>query len=157
MFQVAFIENFLPANEATIALLCLESNHFYKGKRIIDEYLDEFKTLVCRSGYKEKLGIVMKFQRSLNVINSPISLLSLMLAVMCYLFILSIHLSDTMKIHLSRLIIDQLWNRQAFEHIPITLITRSPLGVPQHNSRAFETHACYLTRQVATTTPWKGL
>jgi hypothetical protein len=91
------------------------------------------------------------------VINSPILFLPLMLAVTCYLLILSIRLSDTMKIRLSRSILDKLWNQQAFEHIPIALITRSPLGAPQHNGRAFETHACYPTRQVATTTPWEGL
>jgi hypothetical protein len=91
------------------------------------------------------------------VINSPISFLSLTLVVTCHLFILSICLSDAMNIRLSRLIIDKLWNWQTFEHIPIALITRSLLGVSQHNGRAFETHACYPTRQVATTTPWEGL
>jgi hypothetical protein len=65
-FRVAFIENFLPADEATVALLHLESNRFYQGKRTVDEYLDKFKTLVCRSGYKEKLGIIMKFRHGLN-------------------------------------------------------------------------------------------
>jgi hypothetical protein len=60
-FQVAFIENFLPADEATVTLLRLESDRFYQGKRTVDKYLDKFKTLVHRSGYKEKLGIVMKF------------------------------------------------------------------------------------------------
>jgi hypothetical protein len=65
-FRVAFIENFLPADEATVALLRLESDRFYQGKRTVDEYLDEFKTLVRRSGYKERLGIVMKFRRGLN-------------------------------------------------------------------------------------------
>jgi hypothetical protein len=66
VFWIAFIENFLPANEATVALLHLESDHFYQGKHTINEYLNEFKTLVRRSGYKEKLGIVMKFRHSLN-------------------------------------------------------------------------------------------
>jgi hypothetical protein len=65
-FRVAFIENFLPANEATVTLLRLESDRFYQGKRTVDKYLNEFKTLVRHSGYKEKLGIVMKFRRGLN-------------------------------------------------------------------------------------------
>jgi hypothetical protein len=66
VFHVAFIENFLPANESTAAILHLESDHFYQGKRTVDEYLDEFKALMRRSGYKEKLGIIIKFRRSLN-------------------------------------------------------------------------------------------
>jgi hypothetical protein len=65
-FCVAFIENFLPANESTAAILRLESDRFYQGKRTVDEYLDEFKALVRRSGYKEKLGIVIKFRHGLN-------------------------------------------------------------------------------------------
>jgi hypothetical protein len=46
--------------------LHLESDRFYQGKRTVNEYLDEFKALVRRSGYKEKLGIVIKFRRGLN-------------------------------------------------------------------------------------------
>jgi hypothetical protein len=66
MFHIAFIENFLPANESTAAILRLESDCFYQGKRTIDEYLDEFKALMRRSGYKEKLRIVIKFRHGLN-------------------------------------------------------------------------------------------
>jgi hypothetical protein len=66
VFRVAFIENFLPANESTAAILCLESNCFYQGKHTIDEYLDEFKALMRCSGYKEKLGIVIKFRHGLD-------------------------------------------------------------------------------------------
>jgi hypothetical protein len=65
-FHVAFIENFLPANESTAAILRLESDCFYQGKCTINEYLNEFKALVQCSGYKEKLGIVIKFHCSLN-------------------------------------------------------------------------------------------
>jgi hypothetical protein len=65
-FRVTFIENFLPTNKSTAAILCLESDRFYQGRRTVEEYLDKFKTLVRRSGYKEKLGIIMKFRRSLN-------------------------------------------------------------------------------------------
>jgi hypothetical protein len=61
-FRVAFIENFLPANESTAAILRLESNRFYQGKRTVDE----FKALMRCSGYKEKLGIVIKFRCGLN-------------------------------------------------------------------------------------------
>jgi hypothetical protein len=107
----------------------------------------------CPESIKFKTKIVIER----IVINSPISSLSLTLAVTCYPFILSICLSDAMKIRLSKSNLDQLWNWQAFEHIPIALITQSLLGAPQRNGRAFKTHTCYLTRQVATTTPWEGL
>jgi hypothetical protein len=65
-FRITFIKNFLPAKESTAAILRLESDRFYQGKRTVDEYLDEFKALMRRSGYKEKLRIVIKFRRSLN-------------------------------------------------------------------------------------------
>jgi hypothetical protein len=65
-FRITFIENFLPANESTAAVLRLESDRFYQGKHTVDEYLDEFKALVRRSGYKEKLVLVIKFHRGLN-------------------------------------------------------------------------------------------
>jgi hypothetical protein len=65
-FCVAFIENFLPANKSTTTILHLESNCFYQGRRTVDEYFNEFKALVQCSGYKEMLGIVIKFCHSLN-------------------------------------------------------------------------------------------
>jgi hypothetical protein len=45
-FCVAFIKNILPANESTVAILHLESDRFYQGKRTVNEYLDEFKALM---------------------------------------------------------------------------------------------------------------
>jgi hypothetical protein len=65
-FYVALVENFLPPCEASIAVLRLESDRYYQGKRTVQEYLDEFKTLVRRSGYEEEIGIVLKFRRGLN-------------------------------------------------------------------------------------------
>jgi hypothetical protein len=54
-FHIAFIENFLPTNESTAAILCLESDCFYQGKCTVDEYLNEFKALV--PGTKRSLGL----------------------------------------------------------------------------------------------------
>jgi hypothetical protein len=65
-FRIAFIENFLPTNKSTAAILRLESDRFYQGKCTVDEYLDELKALVRCSGYKEKLRIIIKFRRGLN-------------------------------------------------------------------------------------------
>jgi hypothetical protein len=65
-FRIAFFENFLPANKSTTTILYLEINHFYQGKCTVDKYLNEFNALVWHSGYKEKLGIVIKFRRGLN-------------------------------------------------------------------------------------------
>jgi hypothetical protein len=65
-FHAALVAKFCPKNEATTALLRLESERYYQGKRTVEEYLDEFETLVNRSGYQDDLGIVMKFRRGLN-------------------------------------------------------------------------------------------
>jgi hypothetical protein len=65
-FRTAFVAKFWPQDEATVALLRLESEGYYQGKRTVEEYLDEFETLIKRSGYREDLGIVMKFRKGLN-------------------------------------------------------------------------------------------
>jgi Retrotransposon gag protein. len=66
----AFIEDFkatfYPENEATDALMKLESDHYFQRKRTVDTYVDEFEDLIALSGYSDKLAIVIKFHRGLN-------------------------------------------------------------------------------------------
>jgi hypothetical protein len=61
-----FAVTFCPENEATTALMRLESDRYYQGKRNVEAYIDEFKDLVDLSGYTDPIAIVLKFRRGLN-------------------------------------------------------------------------------------------
>jgi hypothetical protein len=49
-----------------MALMRLESDRYYQGKRNVEAYIDEFKDLVDLSGYTDPIAIVLKFRRGLN-------------------------------------------------------------------------------------------
>jgi hypothetical protein len=53
---------FCPENEVTTALMTLESDRYFEGKRNIDAYTDEFRELVALSGYTDPITIVLKFR-----------------------------------------------------------------------------------------------
>jgi hypothetical protein len=57
---------FCPENEATTALMTLESDRYFQGKRNIDAYTDEFKELITLSGYTDPIAVVLKFCRGLH-------------------------------------------------------------------------------------------
>jgi hypothetical protein len=61
-----FAATFCPENEATTALMRLESDRYYQGKRNVEAYIDEFKDLVDLSGYTDPIAIILKFRRGLN-------------------------------------------------------------------------------------------
>jgi hypothetical protein len=65
LFRAVFVENFCPENEATTALMRLESDRYFQGRRTVEAYIDEFETLVDLSGYTEQIVIVLKFRRGL--------------------------------------------------------------------------------------------
>jgi hypothetical protein len=65
-FTEEFAVTFCPENEATTALMQLESNRYYQGKWNVEAYIDEFKDLVDLSGYTDPIAIVLKFRRGLN-------------------------------------------------------------------------------------------
>jgi hypothetical protein len=65
-FTEEFMAMFCPENEATTALMRLESDRYYQGKRNVEAYIDEFKDLVDLSGYTDPIAIVLKFRRGLN-------------------------------------------------------------------------------------------
>jgi hypothetical protein len=61
-----FTAAFCPENEATTALMRLELDRYFQGKRNAEAYIDEFKDLVDLSGYTDPIAIVLKFCRGLN-------------------------------------------------------------------------------------------
>jgi hypothetical protein len=61
-----FMAVFCPENEATTALMRLESDRYFQGKQNVEAYIDKFKDLVDLSGYTDPIAIVLKFRHSLN-------------------------------------------------------------------------------------------
>jgi hypothetical protein len=65
-FTDKFESIFCPENEATTALMTLESDRYFQGKRNVDAYTDEFRKLIALSGYMDPIAIVLKFHRGLQ-------------------------------------------------------------------------------------------
>jgi hypothetical protein len=66
-FRDEFTAAFCPENEVMTALMRLESDQYFQGKRNVEAYIDEFKDLVNLSGYTDPIAIVLKFCRGLNL------------------------------------------------------------------------------------------
>jgi hypothetical protein len=65
-FREEFMAVFCPENEATTALMRLESDQYFQGKQNMEAYIDEFKDLVDVSRYTDPIAIVLKFRHGLN-------------------------------------------------------------------------------------------
>jgi hypothetical protein len=65
-FMEEFVLVFCPENEATTALMRLESDRYFQGKQNVEAYIDEFKDLIDLSGYTDPIAIVLKFRQGLN-------------------------------------------------------------------------------------------
>jgi hypothetical protein len=65
-FTKEFAVTFCPENEATTALMQLESDWYYQGKQNVEAYIDEFKNLVDLSRYTNPITILLKFHQGLN-------------------------------------------------------------------------------------------
>jgi hypothetical protein len=61
-FTSEFRSTFSPENEATSALMRLESDRYFQGQQNVEAYIDEFKDLVDMSGYTDPIAIVLKFR-----------------------------------------------------------------------------------------------
>jgi hypothetical protein len=60
-FMKEFVLAFCPENEATTAIMRLESDHYFQGKQNVEAYINEFKDLVNLSGYTDPIASVLKF------------------------------------------------------------------------------------------------
>jgi hypothetical protein len=65
-FTEEFASMFCPENEATTALMRLESDQYFQAKRNVEVYINEFKDLIDLSSYTDPITIVLKFCRGLN-------------------------------------------------------------------------------------------
>jgi hypothetical protein len=65
-FREEFTAVFCPENKATTALMRLESDCYFQGKRNVEACIDKFKDLVDLSGYTDPITIILKFRRGLN-------------------------------------------------------------------------------------------
>jgi hypothetical protein len=65
-FTDEFKSIFCPENEATTALMTLESDRYFQGKRNVDAYTDEFRELIALSGYTDPITIILKFRQGLQ-------------------------------------------------------------------------------------------
>jgi hypothetical protein len=66
-FREEFTAAFCPDNEATTALMRLESDCYFQGKQNIEAYINEFKDLINLSRYTDSIAIVLKFHHGLNL------------------------------------------------------------------------------------------
>jgi hypothetical protein len=66
-FREEFTVVFCPENEATTALMRLELDQYFQGKRNVEAYINEFKDLINLSGYTDPIAIVLKFHHGLNL------------------------------------------------------------------------------------------
>jgi hypothetical protein len=65
-FTDEFESIFCPENEATTALMTLESDRYFQGKWNVNAYTDKFRELITLSGYTDPIAIVLKFCRGLQ-------------------------------------------------------------------------------------------
>jgi hypothetical protein len=66
-FTKEFTAMFCPENEATMALMQLESDCYFQSKQNVEAYINEFKDLIDLSGYIDPITLVLKFHRGLNL------------------------------------------------------------------------------------------
>jgi hypothetical protein len=65
-FREEFTAAFCPENEATTALMRLESDRYSQAKWNVEAYIDKFEDLVNLSGYTDPIAIILKFRQGLN-------------------------------------------------------------------------------------------
>jgi hypothetical protein len=65
-FRSRFRTEFFPLHSDAVATNKLEGTSYFQGRRMVDDYLDDFRDLISDSGYADPKTIVVKFRRGLN-------------------------------------------------------------------------------------------
>jgi len=65
-FAGEFWKEFMPPKAKDEAIGMLAADRYFQGKRMVSEYLDQFRDLVENSGYTDPKTIVVKFHRGLD-------------------------------------------------------------------------------------------
>jgi len=66
-FEQQFQVHFFPVNAEADTINTLEGTSYYQGGRMVDNYLDNFQTLVSDAGYMDPQTLVVKFQQGLKL------------------------------------------------------------------------------------------
>jgi len=66
-FEQQFRLHFFPVNAEVDAINTLEGTSYHQGGRTVDDYLDNFQTLVSDAGYTDPQTLVVKFRRGLKL------------------------------------------------------------------------------------------
>jgi len=56
----------MPLDSESPAINILETTAYFQGKRMVDDYLDQFRDLIYNSGYTDPKTVVVKFRRGLD-------------------------------------------------------------------------------------------
>jgi hypothetical protein len=54
----------------TAALTKLESTHYYQGRKVVDDYIDEFSELIDEVGYTDGLSVIMGWYSAARIFNA---------------------------------------------------------------------------------------
>jgi len=66
-FEQQFRLHFFPVNAEADVINTLEGTSYHQGGRTVDDYLDNFQTLVSDMGYTDLRTLVVKFRRGLKL------------------------------------------------------------------------------------------
>ena len=66
-FEQQFRLHFFPVNAEADAINTLEGISYHQGGQMVDDYLDNFQTLVSNAGYTDLRTLVVKFRRGLKL------------------------------------------------------------------------------------------
>ena len=66
-FEQQFWVHFFPVNVEADAINTLEGTSYHQGGQTVDNYLDNFQTLVSDAGYMDPWTLVVKFQQGLKL------------------------------------------------------------------------------------------